>query len=63
MINAVGLQGHKKESAALSRVMKIEEKLPGTGKIKDSNLVMAEFVSVLASSFEIMGLEGLKCYK
>ena len=63
MISAAGLQGHKKESAALSRVMKIEEKLPGTRKIKDSNSVMAKVVSVLGGSFEIMGLEGLKCYK
>ena len=63
VINAAGLQGHKKESAALSRVMKFEEKLPGAHGIKDSNSVMAEVVAVTGGTLDLMGLEGLKCYK
>ena len=63
VISAAGLQGNKKESAALSRVMKNGEKIPGTLKIKDSQLVSGEFVSITGGRLDFMGMRGLKCYK
>ena len=43
--------------------MKIEEKLPGMLKIKDSQLVMGEVVAVTGGTLDFMGLRSLKCYK
>ena len=63
VISAAGLQGNKKESAALSRVMKFEEKLPGMMKTKDSNSVTAEIDAVTGGTLDLMGLESLNCYK
>ena len=50
------------KSAALSRVMKNGENLPGTLKMKDSHLVSGEFVSVTGGRLEFMGMRGLKHY-
>ena len=62
VISAAGLQGHKKESAALSRVMKNGEKLSGMLKIKDSQSVSGEVVAITGGKLDFMGMRGLKGY-
>ena len=50
------------KGVALSRVLKKEKNLPGKLKMKDSNSVRGEFVSVTGGRLEIMGMRGLKHY-
>ena len=62
-ISAAGLQGYKKKSAALCRVLKNGENLPRTHEIKDSHSVSGEVDAVTGGKLDFMGMRGLKSYK
>ena len=51
------------KSAALCRVLKNGENLPGTREIKDSHSVSGEVDAVTGGKLDFMGMRGLKSYK